>query len=1055
MKNRLNALQKELKRTSPAKRHRDTRPYMFNKSEIIVSFKNGVNQAAVSDYSLQVIKDLLKAANLTKATISDSTRTPEDQAAIMYRNLENEGVEAQLRLYGASGDKVIQEYVRLKAEGKSKSEIIAGMLAKINALGPTNVSRHTADPSQVNIIDIAPSSIEDKPAFEKAIKTESRISRYFLPPDDPAYHIEIPQNQAVAQSLRLTRQSRSEQFYDDLSAIQLQFNSESIEITHEQSAESATKEFFSPSEEAEAQGSFELVNNDYVYKDDSPNTASPRRATIGTDKFSDLKPAEPSDQVDREMNRIDQKLDNPSGGNGSAVLAKDIPDFDRLEEEVPDKPDSKTKEEIDFAKDLKAILSGEKLYDPETKNLVDHKREVHLDDEVPEAPSAPTKAEATPPKEQAPAQVTNEPYDLFEQIEKNRSTEKGASIAIEDDYLAFEDLEMPPVSAQSKNTIVNIEVLEQADKTMDNGFIPQRASAVAGELRATSVSDMVQKVLAHLQPGQKIGRLTLSGHGAKGNISVGAGMGNIGGKIINGDATLWKPELAKLKDKFDETRGELFLRGCNVGAGQAGSKKLKELADFLNVKVYAPTGKVYDSSEEAGSVHQVAFPGSPAPIPKKTPSEEKAAKATAHTNPNSMLFRDLEEILFSTREEINWNEKPEQADISKTDSEWIGNFQTQLTPTDAADLKGLAAKANGLVFLKRGGQYQHLTIFNDFHHLIDKDFTLAYELSPHLREQVLTLFDPNSKLSYNSSQRAEDFGTNTTVDITVIDHNNDGYLGGSALFTLGELRAGSVKDMVDKVLNHLKEGQKIGKLTIIGHGNKGIIVMGSAKVLKTNKYINSNESEWKPQLQRLKGKFAETGEIFLRGCNTGAGTKGANKLKKIADIVGVKVSAPTGKVYPLSEESGSKHQVAYPNKPAPTPIPTPTESKKLKLSKAKSIDMTPTESIKAIMLHAAGLDDFPANPADYAVMENSPEFIQQFVNGIDFSQKEDASQLAAIIDAQLVVITPQGHKTYQLFNDFELIAVGNEWASAYSVSYDLKQAILQKLENRNDSTPSV
>lgn len=1032
---------------------------MFGKSEIIVSFKSGVNQAAVSDYSMGVIKDLLKAANLTKATISDTTRSPEEQAAIMYRNIENNGVESQLRLYGPYGDKVIQEYVRLKAEGKSKSDIIAGMLVKINEVGPTRVSNHVADPSQVNIIDIAPSSISDRPAFEKAIKNESRITRYFLPPDDPAYHIEIPQNQAAAQSIRALSRNNQPEFYDDFSAIQLSFDSETINVASQQSHSRVIKEFFSPDEEeAEAQGSFELVDNEYVYKDGSPSSSAPRRTdTISSDKFADLKPAAPTDQVDREMDNVDKNLNNEPGGGDRVSIAKDLPDFDNLEDGDNANPDPKSQEEIDFARDLQAILSGEKLYDPQSKNLVENKREIHLDDELP------TKQETVANEPQTKDEIKEapssaDPYGVFKQIEKNRGngSDNGKSSS-EGGYIDFETLEDTPAKSesQSKETKVDIEVLEQPAAGLDNGFIPQRASAVDGELRATSVSDMVQKVLNHLKPGQKIGKLTLSGHGAKGNMSVGAGIGNAPGKIVNGDSRHWKPELEKLKGKFDPSTGELYLRGCNVGAGEAGSKKLKEIADFLGIKVSAPTGTVTSTGEENGSVNQVAHPGSPAPVPKKTPSEEKLAKkANAHSKDVSgMLFKDLEEILFSTRHEIDLNSKPQQADVIKTEADWISSFQTELSTVDATELRGLAAKVNGIVFLKRGGEYQQLLIFNDFHHLVDKEFSLAYQVSQALRDKIISLYHPD--LSLNSSVTSENLSTATEVDITVIDHNNDGYLGGSALFTLGELRASSVKDMVDKILNHLKEGQKIRKLTIIGHGNKGIIVMGSAKKLKRNQYINSNEPEWKPELQRLKGKFADDGEIFLRGCNTGAGTKGANKLKKIADIVGVKVSAPTGKVYPLSEESGSKHQVAYPNKPAPTAIPTPSESKKLKLSKTKSADMSNSDSIKAIMLHAAGLDDFPSNVSDYQIMEQGQEFINQFINGIDFANKEDASQLAAIIDAQIVVISEGGNKTYQVFNDFDLIAIGDDWANAYNISYDLKQAILKKLEIRNDSTPMV
>ena len=67
--------------------------------------------------------------------------------------------------------------------------------------------------------------------------------------------------------------------------------------------------------------------------------------------------------------------------------------------------------------------------------------------------------------------------------------------------------------------------------------------------------------------------------------------------------------------------------GCNTGANEAGSNKLKEVADVTGVTVKAPTGKVYgDCTEEAGSVHQKGYPGSPALPPIGTPGDEKKRK---------------------------------------------------------------------------------------------------------------------------------------------------------------------------------------------------------------------------------------------------------------------------------------------------------------------------------------------------------------------------------------------------------------------------------------------
>ena len=117
----------------------------------------------------------------------------------MYGNIESQGVAEQKRLYGRYGDQVIDAYVAAKAEGKSEMEIRAAMVAKINELGPTNVSKHLADPNVLNVIDVSPNSIADREAFEAAVRADPRVSKFLTPSDgDPAYHIEIPQNTTPA-----------------------------------------------------------------------------------------------------------------------------------------------------------------------------------------------------------------------------------------------------------------------------------------------------------------------------------------------------------------------------------------------------------------------------------------------------------------------------------------------------------------------------------------------------------------------------------------------------------------------------------------------------------------------------------------------------------------------------------------------------------------------------------------------------------------------------------------------------------------------------------------
>jgi hypothetical protein len=135
----------------------------------------------------------MRAAGLSDLLVSSTQRTPMEQARVMFDNCERHGAEAQKKLYGRYGDQVIEVYVAGKAAGRAADRIVADMRDKIVDLGPANVSRHTADPRVLAVIDVAPSSVRDKAAFERAVKADQRVSTFLVPPTDPAYHLEIPQ----------------------------------------------------------------------------------------------------------------------------------------------------------------------------------------------------------------------------------------------------------------------------------------------------------------------------------------------------------------------------------------------------------------------------------------------------------------------------------------------------------------------------------------------------------------------------------------------------------------------------------------------------------------------------------------------------------------------------------------------------------------------------------------------------------------------------------------------------------------------------------------------
>ena len=164
--------------------------------DVDIRFAATAKAADLTPYSETVLRDVVVAADLRAVLISSTARTPSDQARVMYNNLETEGVAKQHELYGRGGDQVIDVYVKSKTAGKSRDAVIADMRDKIVAVGPSNVSHHIGDPKIRNVFDVAPSSVANRVAFERAVRAERRIDgRSFFTPrnDDPGYHLEIPQ----------------------------------------------------------------------------------------------------------------------------------------------------------------------------------------------------------------------------------------------------------------------------------------------------------------------------------------------------------------------------------------------------------------------------------------------------------------------------------------------------------------------------------------------------------------------------------------------------------------------------------------------------------------------------------------------------------------------------------------------------------------------------------------------------------------------------------------------------------------------------------------------
>lgn len=164
-------------------------------NDISVSFTPNVNRSVISAFALDFLKGLLLSSGNTSATITSSARTPFEQAKAMYNNIEQHGVASQKALYATAGDTVMDVYVASKASGKQRDEILQDMTNKILEVGPSTVSRHSADFTKLVVVDIAPSSILNKAPW-KSVLIETKLTfpgfNFILPGNDPAYHIEIP-----------------------------------------------------------------------------------------------------------------------------------------------------------------------------------------------------------------------------------------------------------------------------------------------------------------------------------------------------------------------------------------------------------------------------------------------------------------------------------------------------------------------------------------------------------------------------------------------------------------------------------------------------------------------------------------------------------------------------------------------------------------------------------------------------------------------------------------------------------------------------------------------
>src|SRR5436853_6480728 len=90
-----------------------------------IVFGPNAKNADVSEFTLSVLSDIMRAADVARLTITSTQRSPQDQARVMYDNIVRDGVAKQKALYKPAGQSVIDAYVAAKSDGKSSDGIKA------------------------------------------------------------------------------------------------------------------------------------------------------------------------------------------------------------------------------------------------------------------------------------------------------------------------------------------------------------------------------------------------------------------------------------------------------------------------------------------------------------------------------------------------------------------------------------------------------------------------------------------------------------------------------------------------------------------------------------------------------------------------------------------------------------------------------------------------------------------------------------------------------------------------------------------------------------------
>ncbi len=167
-------------------------PAQATQPNVYIQFGSRANSSALTDYSRSVISDVANQADVSSMQISSTSRSPEDQARVMYENL----MAGTASVYKAPGQAVIATFENARDAGLSAEQTKALMASQIRDFIDQGifVSNHLGDPSVRNVFDVAPSSVSNPATFEAAARANPSVTKFLSPTNnDPAFHFEIVQ----------------------------------------------------------------------------------------------------------------------------------------------------------------------------------------------------------------------------------------------------------------------------------------------------------------------------------------------------------------------------------------------------------------------------------------------------------------------------------------------------------------------------------------------------------------------------------------------------------------------------------------------------------------------------------------------------------------------------------------------------------------------------------------------------------------------------------------------------------------------------------------------